>query len=57
MRKRKQYPIQISLELKAALDVYRKKNGLKSYGAAVSKLLGMDTPFYKQRCWEELPFH
>ena len=53
MTKQKQYPIQVDYEVKEVLDLYRKKNGIKSYRIAIAHLLGIDTPFFKSRCWEK----
>ena len=53
MNKQKQYPIQVSFEIKEALDMYRKKKGFKNYRNAIAHLLGIDTPFFRSRAWEK----
>ncbi len=43
MAEKKQIPIQLDAETKAALDKHQKVSGSKSYRQAISNLLGMDT--------------
>lgn len=43
MADKKQIPIQLDAETKAALDKHQKVSGSKSYRQAISNLLGMDT--------------
>ena len=44
MADKKQIPIQLDAETKAALDKHLKVSGSKSYKAAIANLLGIDTP-------------